>query len=471
MSRTTTCLTLGDELPVAIRPIPSARGLVMAVLCLSTMLVGGCATYRPAPLSVGATLPHAVAELKGAPAAGATLDMPTIERLVLLNNPDLRSARAQYQVAQAQMLQAGLLPNPAITGSAGYLVSGVGDATAWTAGISEDVRSLITLSSRRQAARAGAEQVNASLLWQEWQTVAKARLLLVDLVQGTNVLSLKRHTLDLLDARDRELRQSIAEGNTDLTAASPDFVAAADARTAFDDLQRQLLGQHNDLAALMGLSPDASLPLPAALDAVALGDVTAGNAEARRASAQGIEHRRPDLVALQLGYRAQEATLRAAVLAQFPMLSFGYAASQDNSRVRNRGPAITFELPVFDRNQGNIAIAKATRQQLHDEYAARLASAHGDIDALLTEQAQARAQLAALLPTLPAAAHDADQATSAQAQGLIDLRTYVDLLVAAQSRQSAALSLQQTVLEQDVALDTLLGTGMPDSLPQDVIAP
>jgi len=102
---------------------------------------------------------------------------------------------------------------------------------------------------------------------------------------------------------------------------------------------------------------------------------------------------------------------------------------------------------------------------------ARLSSARGDIDALLTEQSQARAQLAKLLPALPAAAHDAGQATSAQQLGLIDLRTYVDLLVAAQSRQAAAITLQQTVLEQQVALDTLLGTGMPDSLPQDVIAP
>ena len=72
---------------------------------------------------------------------------------------------------------------------------------------------------------------------------------------------------------------------------------------------------------------------------------------------------------------------------------------------------------------------------------------------------------------MPAAAHDADQATSAQQQGLIDLRTYVDLLVAAQSRQSAAITLQQTVLEQQVAMDTLLGAGLPDSLPLDVLAP
>ena len=429
------------------------------------MTLDGCATYHPAPLPTVTELPPDIAHLQGAPSDGRALDLMTIERLVLLNNPDLRSARAQHRLAQAQMLQTGLLPNPAINGSAGYLISGVGNATAWTAGISQDIRSLVTLAPRRQAAKAAAAQVDASLLWQEWQTIGKARLLFVDLVESERLRALQSRTLEQLEQRSTQLHQSIAQGNTDLTAASPDFVAAADARTAYDDLQRRLLGQRHDLAALLGVVADASIPLPATVD------MHIADAEHVRASAQGIEHRRPDLVALQLGYQSQEATLRGAVLAQFPMFSLGYAASQDNSRVRNGGPAVTFDLPIFDRNQGNIAIAKATRRQLRDEYTARLASAHGEIVAMLTEQTQASTQLAALLPTLPAALRDANQASSAQQQGLIDLRTYVDLLVAAQSRQAAAVTLQQIVLEQQVAMDTLLGTGMPDSLPQDVIAP
>jgi outer membrane protein TolC len=453
------------------RNAPSSAATLSRALiaCLwlggGSAVLGGCATYRPAPLPTAVELSHDVAQLKGAPADARTLDLPTIERLVLLNHPDLRAARAQHDAAQAQMLQAGLLPNPAVNGSIGYLMSGVGDATAWTAGISEDIRALITLSPRRQAAKAAAAQVDASLLWQEWQTLGKTRLLVVDVVEGERLRDLQQHTLARLDERDRQLRQSIADGNTDLATASPDFVAAADARTAVDDLQRRLLGQRHELAALLGLAPDASIALPATLELPATDDARI------RVAAQDIERRRPDLVALQLGYQSQEATLRGAVLAQFPMFSLGYAASQDNSRVRNGGPAVTFDLPIFDRNQGNIAIAKATRQQLRDEYTARLSSAHGDIDALLTEQAQARAQLAALLPALRAAAHDAEQATSAQQQGLIDLRTYVDLLLAAQNQQAAAIALQQTVLEQQVALDTLLGAGMPDSLPKDVIAP
>jgi outer membrane protein TolC len=429
------------------------------------VLLGGCATYHALPLPVHEVSPRHLSELSGAEASDAPLDIAMVERLVLLNNPDLRSARAQHDVAQAQMLQVGLLPNPSLNGSIGYLMSGAGDATAWAAGISEDIKTLVTLKPRRAAARATAAQVDAGLLWQEWQTVGKARLLVIDLVEGGRLAELQRHSLDLLEQRSMRLRQSLDDGNSELATASPELAAATEARVARDDLLRRLLGQRHELAALLGLAPDAAIPLQSELD------LPAPDATEIRQQTDSIQRRRPDLVALQLGYQAQEANLRAAVLAQFPTLSFGYSASQDNSRVRNGGPAVSFELPIFDRNQGNIAIAKATRQQLHDEYLARLNAAHNEIAALLAEQSQARAQLTALQPQVREAVREAAQATSAWQDGLIDLRSYVDLEVTAQTRQSAAVALAQALLEQQVALDTLLGTGMPTSLPQDTITP
>jgi outer membrane protein TolC len=428
-------------------------------------LLDACATYRALPLPQKVALPEAIASLHGGAELHEPLGMADIDRLVLLNNPELVAARAQQNVAHAQLLQAGLLPNPSLNGSIGYLISGVGDATAWTAGISEDIRSLITLGPRRQGAKAAAAQVDASLLWQEWQTIGQARLLVVDLVEGERLVALQQRNVDLLEQQSTQLKHSLDAGDTELSTASPDLLAAAQARASLDDLQRKLLSQQHALAALLGLAADAAIPLQSTLD------INAPDAAAVRESAASIERRRPDLVALQLGYQSQEANLRAAVLAQFPALSLGYDASQDNSRVRNGGPAITLDLPIFDRNQGNIAIQKATRQQLHDEYIARLGTAHREIHALLSEQTQLQAQLAALQPQLPRTLRNAAQATTAWQHGLIDSRSYLDLVSAAQTRQSSVISLEQAMLEQQVALNTLLGTGMPNSLTQDVIAP
>ena len=47
----------------------------------------------------------------------APLTVSGVALLAVQNDPDLRAARAQHGVAQAQVLQAGLLPNPQVTGA------------------------------------------------------------------------------------------------------------------------------------------------------------------------------------------------------------------------------------------------------------------------------------------------------------------------------------------------------------------
>ena len=443
---------------VSTGPKATLRGASRAWRWGVLALLSGCATYHPLPLPEQAPASPEVAS----PAANGPLSMADVERQVLEHNPDLRTARAQRAVAQAQMLQASLLPNPSLNGSAGYLISGVGDATAWTAGISEDIQALITLRPRHEAARAQAAQVDATLLWEEWQVIGKARLLVVDIVEDERLLEVQQLALQRLQQRSERLRHSVAQGNSENITAAPDLAAAADAQASLDDLQRRLLSQRHALAALMGLAPDAIIALQSRID---LGSLDGAQV---RQQAQTLAQRRPDLIALQLGYRAQEAQVRAAILAQFPPLSFGYSASQDNSRVRNGGPAITFDLPIFDRNQGNIAIERATRQQLHDEYTLRLQTSRDEVLALLAEHMQLDTQRAALAPLNTEAVHRMAQADSAWRAGLIDIRGYVDLATAVSTRQATMIALEKSQYEGQVALATLLGAGMPDALPHEV---
>jgi len=443
-------------------PMPSAVSVFTRACLLSlSFAIAGCATYAPLPLPAEAPPSPSLQALVGTADPNAPIDLPALDRLVLANNPELRAARAQHGVAVAQLLQAGLLPNPGASASRGYLVSGGGFTTAWTAALSLDVKSLLTLAPKREAAEAGAQAVDAGLLWQEWQTLAKARLIYVDLVEGARLQTVQDETLHLLDDVLARTQKSIAAGSSDLAAAAPLLVASADARTAANDTQRGQLARRQQLAALLGLPPDTRLALPAAL-ALA----TPSEADVR-AQTTDLAQRRPDLLALQLGYRAQEATLRAAVLAQFPTLSLGIAASQDNSAVRNRGPQIGFDLPIFDRNQGGIAISTATRRQLHDEYAVRLATARQDIEALLAERRVALDQRDALAPNLGAARQMAANARKAWSDGNLDTRAYTDFATTALAREAAMITLEQNLAEQQIALATLLGSGMPTTVMQD----
>ena len=63
------------------------------------------------------------------------------------------------------------------------------------------------------------------------------------------------------------------------------------------------------------------------------------------------------------------------MLGQFPKVSLGFNRANDTSNVHTFGFGVTVDLPIFDHNQGAIATAKATRQQLYDEYVDRLFTA------------------------------------------------------------------------------------------------
>ena len=425
-------------------------------------LVAACASDSKLPLPVDHGLRYSVAQLDGAP-ANRPLSVAEIAALALRNSPDLRATRAQKGVAQAQLLQAGLLPNPNIAGSILPLAAGVGSTFAWTAGLTTDITALITLSARRRSAAASARQVDAQIVWQEWQTIGQARLLAVDIMLGRRLEALLQRQAALLSARADQSAKAVAASNATLATLAPDVAALQNARVAYQDQARLVLSKRHQLAALLGLQADADLPLASEPDLPPL-DLTVA-----REALPTLADRRPDLVALRLGYAAQDAKIRAAILSQFPNLVFGVSGGSDNSNVRNVGPTVQLELPIFNRNQGNIAIERATRQQLRDEYAARLAAASGQIQASISEIAQLEQQIARAEKERPATARMARSAESAFGAGDIDERSYVDLITTDLAKQAEILTLQQLLFEQEVAIETSLGAGMPRfDLPAEV---
>jgi outer membrane protein TolC len=436
--------------------------LSVGALCL---VQAACAQYQPLPLASHPTLAGAVSGLRhDGYTVTAPLTVSEVAMLAVQNDPDLLAARAQHGVAQAQLLQAGLLPNPQLVAAILPLVAGPGVTKAWNAVLSYDIKSLITLSARRGAARDAAQQVDAQLLWQEWQVVGQARLLAVDIIEGNRSLALLKHTRDLLAQRERRSQHALAAGNATLSSVAPDVAAFRTAQIQVNDLERLQMSRRHQLNALLNLAPGVPLPL------TDTPDLPSFDPNAVERALPTLAERRPDLIALQLGYRAQDAKLRAAILAQFPNLNFGISGGSDNSNVRNIGPQIAMELPIFDRNQGNVAIERATRQQLHDEYAARLAAADGQVRAMLTEIALLRRQLDLSRRDLASTARAAQAATAALAAANLDERSYVELVSARYAKEQEILSLEQSMLEQEVAIATLIGAGMPPvSLPPETV--
>jgi outer membrane protein TolC len=431
-------------------------GSKLGVLTLVTAALGGCAAYKSVDLPASASPRPTLTALnhQDVPLDRA-LSIAEVARLAVENNPDLIATRAQRGVSRAQMLQASLLPNPQATGALLPLVAGVGTTTAWNAGLSQDVRALITYSATRRAAEASGQQVDAQILWQEWQTNNQARLLVVDIVQADRLIRLLHENRDLLRARYQKSQGAVAGGNATLASSAPDLSAVQAVATQLRDQERQQLSRRHQLNALLGLAPQVEVRLNPSLNLPHWDPRTVKDA------ASILPERRPDLVALQLGYEAQDAKLRGAILSQFPNLSIGLTGGSDNSNIRNLGPQVSLELPVFNQNQGAIAVESATRQQLHDEYVARLTTAVGQVRAMASEITLLSRQLEDVRRELGETRKIAGQAEAAFGAGNIDERSYVDLVGARLSKEQEIVTIEQSLLDQRIAIATLLGAEMP----------
>jgi outer membrane protein TolC len=440
--------------------------------CLLLLLCGSlacCATYKPNPLNTHSTLPdhipHIAIDPKQMPLPELAahrfdpsdgLDMTEVAMLAVVNNPDLKIARDDAGISRAQAFSAGFLPNPQLTFSQDITNTGGAGATkAFNFGLSYDFGSLLLHSSTRSAAEADARKTDLNLLWQEWQVVSQARLLFVRLTQAKKLMAILEQNRALFADRYKRTQLALDQGLLAIDAVTPNLTALQDVNKQINDLERQVNQNRHDLNALLGISPEVNVPLQ--------GDVTlpALDEAAIKAILPNLARRRPDLIGLEAGYQAEDFRYRAAILAQFPALNIGLNRARDSSAIYSTGIGITLSLPIFNHNQGNIAIEEATRQKLHDDYQQRLNTGTSDIHRLMNEQRINARQLAAVNQSVAELTVVADKAKTAFQTNNIDMLAFANLQSSLLSKQIEQTNLQQSILEQRVALQTLIGGELP----------
>jgi outer membrane protein TolC len=201
---------------------------------------------------------------------------------------------------------------------------------------------------------------------------------------------------------------------------------------------------------LLGLDAGADVPLQEA------GGAFPATATPEQAVAT-LARRRPDLLALEAGYAAQDQRYRGAILAQFPALNVGLTRARDTSNIYSSAVGVTLSLPFLNRNRGNIAIEKATRRKLFDEYRQRVQASRSEIAALLAQRALDADQLARVRTAVSQLTGALERTDLAFRTGTVDALAYANARAALLAKQVEQLSLEQQIAEQKVALQTLLG--------------
>ena len=374
--------------------------------------------------------------------------------LAVLANPGLRAVRNQRGIAAGQVLQAGILPNPRLT----YFLSiptgvfPVETVTEFGGTIMWDLQTLINRGARVEAAEARAQAVDLDVAWQEWQVAQAAKLAAYRLVTLRNQAQLATALSDFLTDNVTQMRQALQRGiltGLELSAAETAYI---NARTNRLELEKQMRQQQVAFNRLLGLPPDSAIPLersialPARLVPPTL-----------EWFLNGLEDRRLDLLALRQGYASQEATVRAAILSQFSNIAIGFYDVRDLGNFYRPGPQISADLPIFNRNQGNIAIERATRQKLLDEYTNRVFQTRNDIARLLVTITWLNDQVATAQAGKPILQKLVVTLREALRQGQATVVLYYTALINLTAQQIQILTFQQQLIDMLITLELETG--------------
>ncbi len=373
--------------------------------------------------------------------------------LAVVVHPELRAARDQRRIVRAQLLQAELLPNPQL--SAGlefpYHSSPPDDSTAYNLGLDWEVTALIGRDERRRAAAANVASVDLQIAWKEWQTAQAAKIAAYDVLALNEQLEGLRELEKQITAALELLRRAVDAHEKTMT----DLAGAAAA--AVDTHQMVITADVDRRVAVIALNRAVGLPADTKL-ILRRDELPSRIATPTTAALIGdLEGRRLDLLALKRGYESEDATLRAAILGQFPKINVGFTAARDTSDVKTIGLGATIDIPLFDHNQGVIASETATRQKLFDEYATRVFEARSDVARAVVNIQGVNDQLAAAEASLPALERLMKTYESAQQRGDVDALSLYSAHNAVLQKKVDVAKLKQELMQNWVALEIASG--------------
>jgi len=385
------------------------RSVCALGIALVALILSGCATYHPRPISAAKmaasfqsrslTNPHLRAFLQSnrvtVPGPHDAWNLKALTLVAFYYQPTLAEARAQLATAQAARITAGERPNPSLSVTPGYDSGIPGTPSPWLVPVSVDWP--IETAGKRKTRLARAVHLAEAARWRlvgtVWQVRSRLRAALLNLyaAQETRVLLARQAA-----AQGRVVHQlegQVKAGNMSGFEVAQAQVQLDTTRMALQEAvgryrqgrvrlanalgvpERALSGIRFSFAQLKRLPRDLTEPEARSRALLARADV-------REALAQ---------------YAASQSALQLEIARQYPNVHLGpgYAWNAGSAADSEWDLGFTLTLPVLNQNQGPIAEARARRAQAAAHFLAVQAKAIGQIDSAMAAYRAALKQSAA----------------------------------------------------------------------------
>lgn len=283
-------------------------------------------------------------------------------QVALLGNRRLQAEYEDLGIAQADLVQAGLLENPSF--SAEILVGN--GAVNPSFSVVQNFFHVLTLSGRRTVASSAFERAKYDLGNKILNAAAEVRTAYYKLVADQQEAELFRQVVSASEAAAELAERQAQAGNLNRRDQAIHQAQYAQAVLELGRTQTQIASDRESLSRLLGLYGDQTAwNLPDRLP-----EIPAAKPSLDGLETAAIEHRL-DLA----GARADVQTATYALdlgrqLRWFSVLGLGLRVERDpDSGKWLKGPIVEFTLPVFDQGQARVASLDAQRRRSEKAFA------------------------------------------------------------------------------------------------------
>jgi outer membrane protein TolC len=353
------------------------RGRTLA-LAGATLLLAGCASFTPDGGFDGvrqATQPHLSQDLRW---ARSEADRQAIDRrvaellqqplgadaavqLALLNNRGLQAAFFELGIAEADLVQAGRLPNPGFS----FGRSARGDEREIERSLHLGLGRLLAMPWLRELEQRRFARTQSAAALQVLTLAAEVRRAWVQAVAAVEHQRYAGQVVQAAEAGAELARRMARAGNFNALQQAREQAFRADAALAQARAQQQVLATRERLTRLLGLwGEQAAFRLPERLPELPASPREQPDIE-RLAIAQRL-----DVQGARLAVQQTAADLGLTRSTRFVnVLELGLSRNGSNEAPTQRGWEVGFELPLFDFGQARVARAESVYRQALEQAA------------------------------------------------------------------------------------------------------
>lgn len=356
--------------------------IATAAVILTAPLSLGCASVHPtearaevgeliaARVGIDAAISERVAkdsreqvQARVAQIVAASLTLDGALRVSLLNNRWFQAELEQLGIAQADLVEAGLLENPVISGD--FMISSLGNGFGGGLSLSQSLLSVLLIPAKRRIAKGRLQQAVVHVGQAALTLSRDVKLAYVHVQAATAQLEIQRGLTQAAEVSDELARLQLDAGNT--TPLERELFAAAfdEARIELADAELELVVAREQLTRLLGLwGDDVAWTLAAPLAELPEVEPSLGDLEQR-----GVRDRL-DLSAARFEVESMQAAIELRRAGVIPQLEAGVDArnevGDDIGHEWVIGPSLALELPIFNPGHADFArLQAALRQTQH----------------------------------------------------------------------------------------------------------